>query len=311
VSGEETGSGERFATVGDVELCYETFGERSDPAMLLIMGLGTQMLGWHEDLCAELAGHGFFVIRFDNRDSGRSTHLSDVRPPGLAELVTRRPKRPAYTLYELADDAAGLLDHLEIDAAHVVGASMGGMIGQTLAAHHPDRVLSLVSIMSTTGGRFTGQPALRSLPMFLRRPGAGREAYIEHAVNLFGVIGSPGFERDEDSLREMLGRSWDRGVSPAGTGRQLAAILASGNRLPDVRRITAPTLVIHGAADRLVSPSGGRATARAIPGARLMLVEGMGHDLPRAAWPRIIAAIEGHARAAAPAAPAAAAAPAR
>jgi pimeloyl-ACP methyl ester carboxylesterase len=282
---------EQFATVGDVELCYETFGSPEDQAMLLIMGLGTQMLAWHEDFCAELVSRGFFVIRYDNRDCGRSTHFDHVPPPTIPQLLTRRLRHVAYTLDDMADDAAGLLDHLGIDSAHVTGASMGGMIGQTLAANHPERVRSLASIMSSTGSRVTGQPRPRAYPVLLRRPPRDKTEYVEALVKVFGVIGSPGFDRDLVGLREMLGRSFDRDVSAAGTGRQMAAILASGNRKPALRRIQAPTVVIHGTADKLVSPSGGKATARAIPGARLVLIRGMGHDLPRGAWPQIIEAI--------------------
>ncbi len=291
---------ERFCTVGDVELCYETFGDASDPALLLIMGLGTQMIGWHDELCHGLARRRFFVIRFDNRDVGRSTRLHEVPPPRLLELLRRRPRQLAYTLGDMADDAAGLLDCMGIESAHVVGASMGGMIAQTLAVGHPDRVLSLVSIMSSTGARLSGQPALRVYPFFLRRPRAGRDAYIDNAVRLFAVVGSRGLGADEEQLRELAGRSFDRGVDAAGTGRQLAAILAAGNRTDDLRRIAAPTLVIHGTADRLVSPSGGAATVRAIPGSHRLLIEGMGHDLPRGGWPRIIEGIIENASRAAP-----------
>jgi pimeloyl-ACP methyl ester carboxylesterase len=282
---------EQFAQVGDVELCYETFGDSQDPALLLIMGLGTQMLAWHEDFCGELASQGFFVIRYDNRDCGRSTRFDKVPPPSPREIVTRRPRNVAYTLDDMADDAAGLLDHLGIDAAHVVGASMGGMIAQMLAANHPDRVLSLTSIMSSTGSRFTGQPHPRALPLLLRRPPRDRDQYVDSLSAMFAVIGSPGFDRDMDELREFLGAAYDRGVTSAGTGRQLAAILASGNRTTALRRIKAPTLVVHGTADRLVRPSGGKATAKAIPGARLLLVKGMGHDMPRGAWPQLLDAI--------------------
>jgi len=286
---------EQFARVGDVELCYETYGDEGRPAILLIMGLGTQMLGWHDEFCRDLAGRGFFVIRYDNRDVGRSTRFDSVPPPTAWQILTRRIPRVAYTLADMADDAAGLLDHLGIGAAHIVGASMGGMIAQVFAARHPERTLTLVSIMSTTGNRWKGQPALRAYPFFVAKPPSSKEQYVERLVKLFGVVGSPGFERDEDDLRELASLSWERGASPAGLGRQLAAILASGDRTPDVRRITAPTLVIHGTRDRLVRKSGGRATARAIPGAKLMMVPGMGHDLPRGAWPRIIGAIAEHA----------------
>jgi pimeloyl-ACP methyl ester carboxylesterase len=179
---------------------------------------------------------------------------------------------------------------------------MGGMIAQTIAIRHPERVLSLVSIMSNTGARLSGQPALGVLPIFLKRAPRSREGYIDHVAALFDAIGSPGFERDPDELREVHGRAYDRGIDPAGTSRQLAAIMTSGNRAPQLRRLDVPTLVIHGKADRLVNPSGGRATAKAIPGARLLLIEGMGHDLPRGVWPQIVDAIAENAeRATAPA----------
>src|SRR4051812_33070136 len=279
---------EQFATVGDVELCYETFGDSGNPAVLLIMGLGTQMIAWHEDFCAQLAERGFFVIRYDNRDVGHSTKFSSSPPPTPRELLTRKIPGAPYTLDDMADDGAGLLDALGIDAAHVVGASMGGMIAQVLAGRHPGRVLSLVSIMSTTGNRWKGQPALRVFPFLLRKPATDREIQISRVMKLFKVVGSPGFERDEAELREMLELSFERGSDPAGMARQLGAIVASGDRTAAVRRISAPTLVIHGTKDKMVRLSGGRATARAIPGARLMLVPGMGHDLPRGAWPQIL-----------------------
>ena len=283
---------ERFADTGDgVELCYETFGDSADPAMLLVMGLGTQMLGWHEDFCRLLAERGFFVVRYDNRDVGRSTHYRGTPPPGPLELVTRRPKHLAYTLADLADDGMRLLDHLGVERAHVAGASMGGMIAQTMAARHPDRVLSLTSIMSMTGNRRAGNPALRVYPIFLGRPPRSREQYVERISKTFELIGSPGFERDDEELRRIAGLSYDRDPTTGGTPRQLAAILAAGDRTDELRGIAAPTLVIHGTEDRMVAPSGGRATARAIPGARLMTIEGMGHDLPRGVWDRIAEAI--------------------
>jgi pimeloyl-ACP methyl ester carboxylesterase len=282
---------ERFARVGDVELCYETFGDRADPALLLVMGLGTQMIGWADDFCLELAGRGFFVIRYDNRDSGRSTHFDGTPAPKVRELVTRKFGNLAYTLDDMADDGIGLLDELGVAKAHVVGASMGGMIAQIMAVRHPDRVLSLTSIMSTTGARHVGNPAMKVYPFFLGRPPRDKEAYIERIEKLFGIIGSPGFERDDDYLREAAALSYERDPSPAGTPRQLAAILDAGNRTKDVRRIKAPTLVIHGKKDKMLSRTGGKATARAISGAKLMLVDGMGHDLPRGAWKRIFDAI--------------------
>jgi pimeloyl-ACP methyl ester carboxylesterase len=286
---------EQMCKVGDVELAYEAFGNPAHPAMLLIMGLGTQMIAWPEDFCQALVDRGFYVIRFDNRDCGRSTRIF-ARPPTLLQLLLRDSRTAAYTLDDMADDAAGLLAGLGIDAAHVAGASLGGMIAQTLAVRHPDRVLSLVSIMSTTGHWRAGRASLRMYPALLRRPPADRERYVEYMTSVFGVIGSPGFERDPEDMRRLAARSFDRGHHPAGTGRQLAAILASGDRSKQLRRIRVPTLVIHGEADRLVNPSGARATAAAIPGARLVLIPGMGHDLPRGAWPDIIDGIVDTAR---------------
>ena len=283
---------EQMCTVsGDVELCFETFGDPEAPALLLTMGLATQMLGWHEDLCAALADRGFHVIRFDNRDVGRSQRMAGAVPT-LRQLLLRDRRAASYTLEDMAGDAAGLLDHLGIERAHVVGASMGGMIAQTMAARFPDRVLSLVSMMSNTGSRWTGQPSPRLYHVLLKPPPRDRERYKDHAVWVFSRIGSPGFERDEEDLRRIAAMSYDRGINPAGTSRQLAAIIHSGDRTALLREIKAPTLVIHGTDDRLVPPSGGRATARAIPGARLLLIEGLGHDIPRGAWPQLLDAIE-------------------
>jgi pimeloyl-ACP methyl ester carboxylesterase len=298
---------ERFARVGDIELCYEPYGDPGDPPLLLVMGLGTQMTGWHEDFCSLLAGRGFHVIRFDNRDIGRSTHVK-APPPTLRQVVARDRRAAAYTLEDMARDAAGLLGALGHDAADVVGVSMGGMIAQVLAARHPERVRSLASIMSNTGARWTGQPALRVLPFFIRRRPATRAEAVQRTLALFRIVGSPDFDRDEAHLRAMSELAFERGPDdPAGTGRQLAAVFASGDRRPSLARITAPTVVIHGTKDRLVAPSGGRATAAAIPGARLELIEGMGHDLPRAVWPRVVDLIVANARRAEPGAAAAAA----
>jgi pimeloyl-ACP methyl ester carboxylesterase len=293
---------EQIARVGDVELAYETFGDPARPALLLVMGLGTQMLGWRAAFCAQLAERGFHVIRFDNRDVGRSTKFSSHRPPTAGQLLRRDASAAAYTLADMADDGAGLLDCLGIDRAHVAGASMGGMIAQTIAIRHPDRVLSLASIMSNTGARWSGQPSLGLYSVLLKRAPRDREGYVAHQMEVFRKTGSPGFPRDEAELRELATASFDRGHDPAGAGRQLAAIIASGDRTAELGSIRVPTIVIHGTKDKLVAPSGGRATAKAIPGARLVTIDGMGHDLPRGAWPRIVAAIaENAARADAPA----------
>jgi len=286
---------EQFCDVGrGVTLCYETFGDPAQPTAVLVMGLGTQMVAWHESFCRQLASRGLHVVRFDNRDIGRSTHMQGA-PPTLAQILRRSRRAAHYTLADMATDAAELLERLELGPAHVVGASMGGMIAQTLAARHPRRVRSLTSIMSSTGSRFSGQPALRIYPIFLRRAPVPRDAYIAHMEALFAAIGSPGLRRDLDDIREIAATSYDRDRDPIAPLRQLAAIMAAGDRTRELRSITAPTLVIHGTRDRLVAPSGGRATARAVPGARLMMVQGMGHDLPRAIWPRLIDAIADHA----------------
>src|SRR3954454_1801365 len=250
---------ERFADVGNgITLCYETFGDASAPPVLLVMGLGTQMIAWDTRFCEDLAGRGFFVVRFDNRDTGRSTRLDGAPVPKLRELALRRIARPAYKLADMALDAVGLMDALGIERAHVVGVSMGGMIAQTVAARHPNRVRSLTSIMSNTGARFSGQPALKTFPVLLGAAPADREGFIEHSAKTWTLIGSPGFERDELELREMIALSFDRGASPAGTARQLGAIIASGNRRRELRAVQAPTLVIHGDADKLGAPPRGR-----------------------------------------------------
>jgi len=286
---------EQFATLGDdLEICFETFGDAADPAMLLVMGLGTQMLGWPEAFCELLASRGHFVIRYDNRDCGRSTHFKGHRPPTVKQLLLRDRTCAPYSLGDMADDGVGVLDHLGLDAADVVGVSMGGMIAQTMAARHPDRVRSLASLMSNTGHRWRGMPGLRAYPIFLRKPVTTKDAAIDSVVATFKLIGSPDFPFDEDELRTVAERSYARGYDPSGTGRQLAAIIAAGDRTAEVAKITAPTLVVHGTRDVMVTPSGGKATARAIKGARLVLIDGMGHDLPRDLWDGIAGLIEGN-----------------
>jgi pimeloyl-ACP methyl ester carboxylesterase len=289
---------EQFCDIGGgITLCYERFGSEQDPPMLLIMGLATQMIGWPDEFCAQLAGRGFHVVRFDNRDIGRSTRIQGP-PPTPRQLITRKIDPVLYTLTDMAADAAGLLRELGLAPAHVVGASMGGMIAQTLAARQADTVRSLVSIMSTTGNRWKGQPKFSIYRYLLRRAPNEREAFIEYNTRLFEAIGSRGLPFDRDRVRDMVARSYDRGRDPAAPGRQLGAIIASGDRTAELRRIRAPTLVIHGSKDPMVAKSGGIATARAIPGARLMVVDGLGHVLPEAAWPQLVEAIAGHAHAA-------------
>jgi pimeloyl-ACP methyl ester carboxylesterase len=287
---------EQFCDVGrGITLCYETYGDPNDPPIVLVMGLATQMIAWHEDFCEQLAERGFRVVRFDNRDIGRSTHL-EFRPPTLRQILRRRVSPEQYSLSDMAEDTAGLMRELEISPAHLVGASMGGMIAQVLAAEHPEAVRSLTSIMSTTGNRWRGQPALSVYKYLLRPPPRDRDGYIERAAEVFGLVGSTGFPRDESYIRERAGRSYDRGYDIFAGGRQLGAIIASADRTEQLGQIRAPTLVIHGTVDKMIKPSGGRATAKAIPGARLMEIQGMGHDLPRQLWPRIVEAIVRNAR---------------
>jgi pimeloyl-ACP methyl ester carboxylesterase len=283
-----TSSGEQFARVGGLRLCYETFGSEGAAPLLLVMGLGSQMLLWDDRFCEELATRGFRVIRFDNRDVGRSTILRDARVPARWQLVLRHSAGAAYALEAMADDAAGLLDHLEIDAAHVVGASMGGMIAQLVAIRHAERVLSLVSIMSTTGNRRVGRPDPRVALRMLRPAARTRDAYIEDHIETYHLIGSRDFDFEEEYKRERAGRLFGRGIHPAGSARQLAAVVTAEDRTELLRQIRVPTAVIHGEQDPLVNVSGGRATAAAIPSAELVILPEMGHDLPRELWPQII-----------------------
>ncbi|MGY1667589.1 alpha/beta fold hydrolase [Geodermatophilus sp. SYSU D00696] len=281
-------TGVQTTRAGDVELAYETFGSPEDTPLLLVMGLATQMIGWPDDFCRMLADRGLYVVRFDNRDIGLSTHLDAAGAPDVLAVMGGDHSRVAYRLGDMAEDTAALLDALGLDSAHVVGASMGGMIAQSLAIRHPDRVRSLTSIMSTTGDPAVGAPAEAALGVLLAPPATDRESAVQRAVDTYRVIGSPGFEFDESGLRERAGLSFDRAYNPAGVARQLAAILASPDRTADLARVAVPTLVVHGAEDALVNVSGGRATAAAIPGAELLVVEGMGHDLPREVWPQLV-----------------------
>jgi pimeloyl-ACP methyl ester carboxylesterase len=279
---------EQIAKANGIEIAYETFGDPADPPLLLVMGLAAQMILWDEELCRMFVERGFHVIRFDNRDVGHSSHVKGGPKPRLLRAMAGITRNPHYTLEDMADDAFGLLDHLRIEAAHVVGASMGGMIAQTMAIQRPERVLSLASIMSTTGNRRAGLPRLRAFGLLLRRAPRDRDAYVEYVVRVFKVIGSPGFDRDEDWLRELAGKEYDRGVDRGGPARQLVAIQASGDRTEALSSVRVPTVVIHGLEDPLIPPRAGRAIGRAIPGAELVEIEGMGHDLPRELWPRIV-----------------------
>lgn len=275
-------SEEQFASLpSGVDLCYQTFGTPDDEALLLVMGLGGPMTWWDEGFCQRLADAGFFVIRFDNRDAGRSTKIHGrVNERMIVQSFLGMRARTPYTMQDLADDGFGLLDHLGIDAAHVVGISMGGMVAQTMAVSRTDRVLSLTSIMSTTGRRSVGWQDPRLLPLLATRRTQSREGYIAHSSRLWKLIGSPLYPDTAESIEDRAAETWDRGVSASGVARQIGAILTQPDRSRALRALRIPALVIHGTHDRMVHVSGGRATSQAIPGCELLLVPGMGHDVP-------------------------------
>lgn len=290
---EVTTSGELLAPVTPkVELCYQTFGDPEDDPLLLVMGLGGPMTWWPRDLCVLLAQHGFYVIRYDNRDSGRSSRMSGrVRNRQLVRAFAGAPTRAPYSVRDLAGDAFGLLDHLGLESAHVAGISMGGMVAQTMAIERPERLRSLVSMMSTTGRRAVGWQSPALLPTLMAPRGPGKEAYIRRSLMVWRIIGSPGFPQDEEELRERAGETWDRGVDQEGVMRQMLAVVTQRDRTKQLSSVKVPTLVMHGLADRMVHVSGGRATAAAIPGAELVLVNGWGHDLPVELFETFAAAI--------------------
>lgn len=287
---------ERFASVGGgIELCYQLLGDPDDPPMILVAGVGSQMIGWPDGFCESLRERGFLVIRFDNRDCGRSTSLDALGTPSLEEAWSGRVDDPPYLLSDMAADAAGLLGELGHQAAHVVGVSLGGFIAQTLAIERPQRVLSLASVMSSTGSGGVGQPTPAAIEALTSPPPPDRDAYVESIVAIRRVIGSPEFEQDEGWIRDVAGRAFDRGVHADGAQRQLVASIRSGNRTDALGSIGCPTVVLHGEADPLIDKSGGEATAEAIPGAELVLIEGWGHDLPQAVWEPVSKAIAANA----------------
>lgn len=280
-----------------VEIAYEEMGDRGDPVLLLVMGLSAQMVWWDSGFCAALVGRGFRLVRFDNRDVGLSSKCEGR--PDLQAIVGGDSSSVSYTLEDMADDTAALLGALGIEAAHVVGASMGGMIAQALAIRHPARVLSLCSIMSTTGAPGIGQPTPEAVAVLLREPATDWDGYLAGALETARVIGSPGFPFGEERIRARAARSWERGYHPEGVARQMAAILAASDRTEALGRVRVPTLVIHGDGDPLVTPGGGEATAQAVPGARLLSIQGMGHDLPPEVWGEVVDAIAANANQAA------------
>jgi pimeloyl-ACP methyl ester carboxylesterase len=278
-----------------IELYHETLGDPADPALLLVMGLGAQLIDWPQEFCEQLAGRGFFVVRFDNRDSGLSASRPEWGVPDVRAIVAGDRSTVPYLLADLARDAAGLLDALGLRRAHVVGASMGGMIAQQLTIDHPERVASLCSIMSTTGERSVGRATPEAAAVLGRPPAPDRATAVAAAVSAARIVGSPGFPAPEDELLRRAEAKYDRAYNPLGTLRQYAAIIASPDRTAGLRGVTAPTVVVHGADDPLITVTGGEATAAAVPGAELVVIDGMGHDLPRALWSRIIDAIAANA----------------
>jgi pimeloyl-ACP methyl ester carboxylesterase len=264
-----------------IDIAYQRLGNPEAPVVLLIMGIAAQSIAWPDAFCHALVHRGLQVIRFDNRDVGLSTHLTDAPPPDLPAALAGDLSSVSYTLSDMAADAVGLLDVLGFEKAHVVGASMGGAIAQTMAIEYPDRPGTLTSMMSTTGNMSVGQPS----PDVLREVFAGpravtRDEVIQQTLRVFRAVGSPGYPNDENEVAARAGRAYDRSYDPIGVARQAIASVASGDRTERLRHLAAPTLVIHGLADRMCDVSGGRATAEAIPGTELVLIEGMGHDLP-------------------------------
>lgn len=273
-----------------IDLCYQRYGAPSDPPLLLVAGLGAQLSSWHPDLLQELAGQRLQLIVFDNRDIGRSTHLDAAGPVDAVALMAGRLHTAPYLLADMADDAVGLLDALGIESAHMLGVSMGGMIAQSIAIEHPERVRSLISMLSTPAAG-VGAATAEAGQALLAPAARTREEAIERSLQGAVIIGSPGYERDEGWIRDSAGRAWDRDSDRVGVSRQLAAIRLSPDRRPALAQVRVPVLVIHGDADPLVQVDGGRQTAAAVPDAQLLLIPGMGHDLPRAVWPQVVAAV--------------------
>ncbi len=284
------------AKANGLELEYETFGDPKDPPLVLVIGFGQQLIDYDERFCEKLAARGLRVVRFDNRDSGLSTRLEGAPRPVLMRIMAGDLSSLAYSIEDMADDTAGLIAALGSESAHVAGLSMGGMIAQSLATRHPDRVRSLASIMSTTGDRSVGHATPEVMALLGRPPPAERGENVEAGVRLWRALSSPGFPFDEAGVRARVARAYDRGFYPQGVARQAGAIVGQRDRTEALAGVRVPAVVIHGASDPLIHVSGGEATARAIPGARLVVVPGMGHDLPEGVWGLVIDAIVENAR---------------
>ncbi len=285
-------------TANGIEIEYDTFGDKSGRPLLLIMGLGAQMIRWEEEFCGMLVEKGHYVVRFDNRDIGLSKKFDEAGVPDVVQAMTDamegKPVTAPYSLEDMADDAIGLLDALNIDKAHVCGASMGGAITQVVGYRHPERALSLVPIMATTGNPDVPRAKPEAAAVLVTPSPTEREAYIDHRVKVQKILNGPGFPFDEDRTRRIAALSYDRNFHPQGVSRQLMAIMANGNRKPRLASVTLPTLIIHGADDPLVPVEGGRDTADAIQGSELLIIDGMGHNLQKEVWPQIVDAISKH-----------------
>jgi pimeloyl-ACP methyl ester carboxylesterase len=292
-------SEERTIEANNISITYDTFGNPDNPALLLISGLGMQMIGWDENFCKGIAAKGFWVIRFDNRDVGRSTKFDDAGVPDLMELMQQvmlgEQPEVRYSLLDMAKDAIGLLDALRIEAAHLVGASMGGRIVQMIAIHFPDRVKTLTSIMSTTGNPELPQPDPEVFGILFTKPPDSREEYIKYSVKIWNLLNGSFYPLDDELIRARAARAFDRSYYPWGTGRQLAAIMTAGSRNEDLKKLDIPSLIIHGDIDPLVPVEGGKETAAMIPNSKLLIIEGMGHNIPPQVAPQIIEAISDHA----------------
>jgi pimeloyl-ACP methyl ester carboxylesterase len=288
-----------LARANGIELCYDTFGDAQAPPLVLIMGLAAQMIAWDDEFCAALAQRGFWVLRFDNRDIGLSTRLESLGEPNVPQLLqahfARQPVSAPYTLSDMARDVVGLLDALGIESAHVVGASMGGAIAQTLAIEHAQRLRSLTSIMATSGDPSLPPPKPQALQLLMTPTPTDQAGYYQRYVQTWKVLRGPGFPLDEARDLERAAMNFTRGLYPAGVARQMVAILASGSRKAALASVRVPTLVIHGDADPLVPVECGIDVADTVPGAQRLIIEGMGHALPITLWPRIVEAIAEHA----------------
>lgn len=282
------------ARANGLEIEYETFGDAGHPPMLLIMGFAQQLITWDERFCEQLAARGFYVVRFDNRDIGLSTKIESAQLPNIRAILAGDTSTVAYSIEDMADDTAGLLEALGFASAHIVGLSMGGMIAQSLAVRHPKRVRALASIMSTTGDARVGHALPETLGLISKRAPTERDANIEHGMCVWSALRSPGYPFDEPRVRERVARAFDRARCPDGVTRQLAAIVSQRDRTESLRDVRVPAVVIHGADDPLIHVSGGEATALAIPGARFLTLPGMGHDLPEGVWPVVIDALVGN-----------------